>query len=188
VKIFGYIFWLMGARFSPISTSSRRNDLLVEIGADMDPTNTTERFEIAGKALGEARRRNREEDFAIIIEGPKDKAALILLGFEGPIEVVNRGWGMDKLAAYLYETYGTRTDDRRSTMTLLMDWDRTGGKLQANLRRRLESFDVMIDEELRKVLMRALKPETRVVESLGGLAEALMPHMDIETTIRKEFE
>jgi len=73
-------------------------------------------------------------------------------------------------------------------MTLLMDWDRTGGKLQANLRRRLESFDVMIDEELRKVLMRALKPETRVVESLGGLAEALMPHMDIETTIRKEFE
>ena len=154
----------------------------------MDPTNTIERFETAGKALGEARRRNREDGFAIIVEGPRDKAALLRLGFSGPIEVVNRGWGMDKLAAYLYQTYGTRTDDRRSTMTLLMDWDRTGGKLQANLRRRLESFDVMIDEELRSVLMRALKPETRVVESLGGLAGALVPYMDLVAILRKEDE
>jgi len=152
----------------------------------MDPTNSIERFEIAGKALGEARHRNREEDFAIIVEGPRDKAALLRLGFEGPIEVVNRGWGMDRFAAYLYETYGTRTSDRKSTMTLLMDWDRTGGKLQANLRRRLESFDVLIDEELRKVLMKTLKPETRVVESLGGLVGALAPHMEIETTLRQE--
>jgi len=151
----------------------------------MDPTNTIERFETAGKALGEARHRNREEGFAVIVEGPRDKAALIRLGFEGPIEVVNRGWGMDKLVAYLYETYGTRTSERRSTMTLLMDWDRTGGKLQANLRRRLESFDVMIDENLRKVLMKALKPETRVVESLGSLAGALAPYMEIESTIRQ---
>ena len=100
----------------------------------MDPTNSIERFEIAGKALGEARHRNREDGFAIIVEGPRDKAALLRLGFEGPIEVVNRGWGMDRFTAYLYETYGTRTSDRKSTMTLLMDWDRTGGKLQANLR------------------------------------------------------
>ena len=63
-----------------------------------------------------------------------------------------------------------------------MDWDRTGGKLQANLRRRLESFDVMIDEELRKVLMRTLKPETRVVEI--GLAGALVPHMDVNALLR----
>ena len=154
----------------------------------MDPTNSTERFEIAGKALGEARHRNREEGFAIIVEGPRDKAALLRLGFEGPIEVVNRGWGMDKFAAYLYETYGTRTSERTSTMTLLMDWDRTGGKLQSNLRRRLESFDVMIDEELRKNLMKTLKPETRVVESLGGLAGALVPHMDMEAIIRQDEE
>ena len=158
------------------------------LGALMDPTNTIERFQSAGKALGEARYRNREEGFAIIVEGPRDKAALLQLGFVGPIEVVNRGWGMDRLAAYLYETYGTRTSDRRSTMTLLMDWDRTGGKLQSNLRRRLESFDVMIDENLRKVLMKALKPETRVVESLGGLAGALVPYMDLEATIRNKQE
>jgi len=169
-----------------IHTSSRRASPVPQTGARMDPTNTIERFQSAGKALGEARYRNREEGFAIVVEGPRDKAALLQLGFVGPIEVVNRGWGMDRLAAYLYETYGTRTDDRRSTMTLLMDWDRTGGKLQSNLRRRLESFDVMIDETLRKVLMRALKPETRVVESLGGLAGALVPYMDLEATIRQD--
>ncbi len=167
-------------------TSSRRIVRFAGIGAPMDPTNTIERFESAGKALGEARRRNREDGFAIIVEGPRDKAALLRLGFDGPIEVVNRGWGMDRLVAYLYETYGTRTTDRRSTMTLLMDWDRTGGKLQANLRRRLESFDVMIDEDLRKVLMKSLKPETRVVESLGGLAGALVPHMDLVALLRNE--
>ena len=145
--------------------------------------NTTERFEKAGKALGAARHRNREEGFAIIIEGPRDKIALKRLGFTGPLEVVNRGWGMDRFVAYLYETYGTRTDDRQATMTLLMDWDRTGGRLQANLRRRLESFDVQIDEELRRVLMKTLKPETRVVESLGGLAGALMPHMGVDSPL-----
>ena len=161
-------------------------ELSAQRGNAMDPTNAIERFEVAGKALGEARHRNREEGFAIIVEGPRDKIALQRLGFEGPIEVVNRGWGMDRLVAYLYETYGTRTKDRRSTMTLLMDWDRTGGKLQANLRRRLESFDVLIDEDLRKVLMKALKPETRVVESLGGLSGALAPYMSMTSILRQD--
>lgn len=148
--------------------------------------NTIERFQRAGKALGVARQRNCDEGFAIIIEGPRDKKALKRLGFTGPLEVVNRGWGMDRLIAHLYETYGTRTEDRKATMTLLMDWDRTGGRLQANLRRRLESFDVQIDEELRRVLMKTLKPETRVVESLGGLAGALMPHMGIDEQLTSD--
>ena len=34
--------------------------------------------------------------------------------------------------------------------------------------------------------MRTLKPETRVVESLGGLAGALVPHMDMVALIRKD--
>ncbi len=160
-------------------TCPRGIALLDDLGAKMDPTNTIERFETAGKALGEARRRNREEGFAIIVEGPRDKIALHRLGFDGPIEVVNRGWGMDKLTAYLYETYGTRTADRRSTMTLLMDWDRTGGRLQTTIRRNLESLDVRFGEDLRSTLMRCLKPETRVVEGLSGLIDALGPLVDM---------
>ena len=46
------------------------------------------------------------------------------------------------------------------------------------LRRKLESMDVKISEELRNVLMRALKPETRVLESLKGMAYDLGPFID----------
>jgi 5S rRNA maturation endonuclease (ribonuclease M5) len=59
-----------------------------------------------------------------------------------------------------------------------MDWDRTGGRLQSELRRRMEGMDIKISEELRQVLMKALKPETRVVESLRGMAYELGPFID----------
>ena len=64
-------------------------------------------------------------------------------------------------------------------MIVLMDWDRTGGRLQANIRRNLESLDVGFDEQLRSVLMRCLKPETRVVEGLSGLVDVLGPLVDM---------
>ena len=59
-----------------------------------------------------------------------------------------------------------------------MDWDRTGGRLQSELRRRMEGMDIKISEELRRVLMKALKPETRVVESLRAMAYELGPFID----------
>ena len=39
-------------------------------------------------------------------------------------------------------------------------------------------MDIKISEDLRKVLMKALKPETRVVESLRGMAHELGPFVD----------
>ena len=42
-----------------------------------------------------------------------------------------------------------------------------------NRLRRLEAFDVKVDEEIRRVLMRCLKPETRTVEGLSGLIDVL---------------
>ena len=101
--------------------------------------NTIERFQKAGKALGVARQRNGDEGFAIIIEGPRDKIALKRLGFTGPLEVVNRGWGMDRFIAYLYETYGTRTDDRKATMTLPEKRTTASQAKAARERRRLRS-------------------------------------------------
>ena len=68
------------------------------------------RFTNAGQAIGEARRRNRLNDWPIIVEGPRDRRALIALGFTGPIEVLNRGWTIERVVAYLYESYGTRND------------------------------------------------------------------------------
>ena len=112
------------------------------------------RFRSAGKALAEARILNRTADWPVLVEGKRDKLALSVLGFTGPIEVLNRGWPLERLVAYLYETYGPRRPDGGPSICVLMDWDRTGGRLQNELRRRLEGMDVKISEALRTVLMR----------------------------------
>jgi len=132
------------------------------------------RFTNAGQALGEARRRNRLHNWPIIVEGQRDKRALESLGFVGPIEMLNRGWTIERVVAYLYETYGTRNNSvGGSSVCLLMDWDRTGGRLQRKLAILLEGFDMMVDQEIRVVLQKNLKPETRVLESLHGMADRL---------------
>ena len=141
--------------------------------------NAAERFEIAGFALGEARAKNRH-GWPVIIEGKRDRYALEALEFTGPIEVLNRGWGLDRFIAYLYETYGTRDAQGGASMCLLMDWDRTGGRLQKSLTERLEAMDVKVCDALRNQLLKALKPETRVVESLKSLAVDLLPFIDME--------
>ena len=141
--------------------------------------NAAERFEIAGFALGEARAKNRH-GWPVIIEGKRDRYALEALDFTGPIEVLNRGWGLDRFIAYLYETYGTRDAQGGPSMCLLMYWDRTGGRLQKSLTERLEAMDVKVCDALRNQLLKALKPETRVVESLKGLAVDLLPFIDME--------
>ena len=109
----------------------------------------------------------------ILVEGPRDVAALRALGLLGPFEVVNRGWDVSRRIAHLVETYGPRGSDGGPALHLLMDWDRTGGRLQTTFRRRLEAFDVKVDEEVRRVLMRCLKPETRTVEGMSGLIDIL---------------
>ena len=137
------------------------------------------RFRLAGEALANARVLNRTLDWPILVEGKRDKMALTALGFSGPIEMLNRGWPLERLVAHLYETYGVRRPaDNGPSLCVLMDWDRTGGRLQSELRRRLEGMDVKISEEPRTVLMKALKPETRVVESLRGMAYELLPFID----------
>ena len=142
--------------------------------------NAAERFAIAGMALGEARQKNRELHWPIIIEGKRDRTALQALHFTGPIEVLNRGWGLDRFITYLYEQYGIRGTDGGPSICLLMDWDRTGGRLQKTLTQRLESLDVKVCHELRNQLLKALKPETRVVESLKSLAVDLLPFVEQE--------
>ena len=94
--------------------------------------------------------------------------------------MLNRGWPVDDVLVHLVETYGRRSEvDRGPSIIVLMDWDRTGGRLQSTIRRNLESLDVRFDEDLRMTLMRCLKPETRVVEGLSGLVDALAPLVDM---------
>ncbi|MDA7846282.1 hypothetical protein N9A87_04475, partial [Euryarchaeota archaeon] len=54
------------------------------------------RFRSAGEALAEARRLNRIANWPVLVEGKRDKLALSVLGFAGPIEVLNRGWPLER--------------------------------------------------------------------------------------------
>ncbi len=149
-------------------------------GPGRGSSNAEERWHKAAQALASARQRNREAHVAVLVEGRRDRLALERLGFTGPIEVLNRGWPVDDVLVYVLEHYGrTSTIDHGPSIVLLMDWDRTGGRLQAQCRRNLESLDVRFDESLRSMLTVCLKPETRVVEGLSGLIDVLLPLVDM---------
>ena len=80
--------------------------------------------------------------------------------------------------AYLHSTYGVRNlVDGQGSIIVLMDWDRTGRRLQKSIRERLESLDVNIDENLRTELMKTMKPEGRTVESLRPHVASLLSEM-----------
>ena len=149
-----------------------------------DANNGEERKRVAAEVLAEARRRNRPVELGgsgcpVLIEGKKDKDALLSLLFEGELELVNRGWSLEKLAGWFSQRLQHKNPiDAKESIILLMDWDRTGGRLQNDLRRRLRAFDISVDEHTRQTLMRALKPETRVVEDLHSMAEELLPLLD----------
>ena len=147
--------------------------------------NRDARYTTAGRALGEARIRNRPTASGgcgcpIIVEGRNDRIALESMGFIGPTEQVNRGWDQSRFVTYIFETYGILNKvDQGASVILLMDWDRTGGRLQRKIGERLEAFGMKIDHETRMDLVRAMKPEGRTVEGLKPHAEKLRPYIDM---------
>jgi 5S rRNA maturation endonuclease (ribonuclease M5) len=115
----------------------------------------------------------------VLVEGLKDERALRGLDFSGPIELVNRGWSMPKLCAYLYEKYGCQNKiDGGAAIILLMDWDRTGGKIQRELIRRLDAYGIEMSLEPRKTLGRFFSSEIKVVEGLRRFTDELLLLMD----------
>ena len=141
------------------------------------------RFRAAAKAIAASIRRNRSgegnPDCPILVEGLRDEKALRALGFTGIVERVNRGWDRSRLVAYLHETYGTRNIiDKRPALILLMDWDRTGGRLQTALRDQLMAMDMPVDEDLITVLLKVMKPEARTIEALAPHSRNLNPMIE----------
>ncbi len=119
--------------------------------------NREERHRLAHRALEECIESNAT-GIPVLVEGLRDEKALKELGFTGPIEKVNRGWPIDRVAVYISETY--------SGCIVLMDWDRTGGRLQRRLMDLLLSMDFKPNDECRRVLSKAMKPDTLCVEDL----------------------
>ncbi|MBT6972514.1 MAG: hypothetical protein HOA04_05355 [Euryarchaeota archaeon] len=148
--------------------------------------NKSERFRLAAQALAVARIRNRS-GIPILVEGQKDRRALQALDFTGPMELANRGWPMERLAGWFAEhLQNDKPKDGKAPLILLMDWDRTGGRLQSDLRRRLQALDIQVDEELRRVLSKVLKPETRVVESLYSMVDELLEQIELFDYLEEE--
>ena len=146
--------------------------------------NRNERYTSAARALGHARIRNRPTrkggcGCPVIVEGRKDRLALESIGFTGKIEQVNRGWDQSRFVAFIFEKYGIFNKvDQGSSVILLMDWDRTGGRLQRKIGERLEAFGMKVDHETRMELVHSMKPEGKTVEGLKSHAEILRPYID----------
>ena len=139
------------------------------------------RFEKAALALASCIIRNRNPSqggagIPVVVEGNRDEETLRALGFTGTIEKVNRGWDRSRLIAYLHSEYCFEPSiDGSPSVILLMDWDRTGGRIQTSIRDRLMAMDCPVDEDLRNTLLRAMKPEGRTVESLLAHVPSLHP-------------
>ena len=116
-----------------------------------------QRYALAYRAL-EAGIEQNAEGSVILVEGKRDEIALRNLGFTGPIEKLNRGWTVDRVVVYIVETYGE--------CMVLMDWDRTGGRLQKKLMDLMIGLDIKPSDELRRALSKAMKPDTMCVEAL----------------------
>ncbi len=133
--------------------------------------NREERFTLASESLGDARTLNRS-GIVILVEGKRDVQALRSLGFSGPIEQLNRGWPVDRVAVFLAEEF-------ENPPIILMDWDRTGGRLQRTLVEALLSLDVKVDDEPRRTLSKSMRPDTLCVEDLDVFVEEILPKMNL---------
>ncbi len=142
----------------------------------MEPTHSKSWLLQIVKAL-EISREINIQGLPILVEGKRDKDILLKLGFSGPIEILNRGWDLDKLVVYLLEKYDNSNTLKVPIIALLMDWDRTGGSLQRKLRNNFLSMDRTVDEKLRKELIRLLNGRTKTVEGMKFILDELITLM-----------
>lgn len=112
----------------------------------------------------------------ILVEGEKDRRALVRLGLTSPIALVHQGQRLPALAQ--------RLTDRYSRAVVLTDWDRKGGQLAERLTELLGGAGVAIDRDVRQRLARVLRGEvvhveglfrwaTHLAESVGATVAAL---------------
>tara|TARA_X000000368_G_scaffold169125_1_gene133433 strand:+ start:1820 stop:2260 length:441 start_codon:yes stop_codon:yes gene_type:complete len=114
----------------------------------------------------------------LLVEGRRDKELLLELGFKGSIEILNRGVTLESLATQMLEKYNSSKRDKEPLISILMDWDRTGDRLQKKLTQIFNSMDVTIDVTLRKNLIKSLNGRTKTVEGFRFLLEELLELMD----------
>lgn len=94
----------------------------------------------------------------ILVEGTRDRSALVGLGVRAPIRIVHGGLSLADLAASL--------TGRSRRVVILTDWDRSGGQLAHRLEMLVGDGRHRVDLETRRDLARALRGELVHVEGL----------------------
>ena len=105
------------------------------------PSKFSKKWLIKIASAFEISKEKNREGLPILVEGKRDKDFLLELGFSGTIEVLNRGWSLEKLAIYLLEKNQVISENKKPMLSILMDWDRTGEKLQKKLVQIFSSMD-----------------------------------------------
>jgi len=124
--------------------------------------NDEERLEALEKVLSAL----DERDETIIVEGQRDEAALRVLGVGAPVVQVQTARGVTRLAERL-----ARAGIRR--VVVLVDWDRTGGRVARLLADALPANGIAADLACRREVARLAKKGTRAVEELPAFMAAL---------------
>ncbi len=107
----------------------------------------------------------------VLVEGEKDRRALVRLGLSSPIALVHQGQRLPTIAQALAAHH--------KRAIVLTDWDRKGGQLAERLSELLEGADIEVNRETRQRLARVLRGElvhveglyrwaTHLAESVGG--------------------
>lgn len=96
----------------------------------------------------------------IVVEGPRDRDALIALGISQEIIVLNTGRRIIQTCEYIASKHYKK-------VVILTDYDKTGGKLAGILKSNLRSMGIKYDLEYRKRIF-MLAVGVRCVEKLPG--------------------
>ena len=95
----------------------------------------------------------------ILVEGKRDREALIGLGVHSEIYVINDGKSVVETSEIISRRY--------RSVVILTDWDRTGGRLARAFAEQFVSLGVDYSLEERKELAFLCKKEIKDVESLA---------------------
>ena len=110
-------------------------------------------------------------DEVVLVEGVRDERALRDLGLQGPIDLVNRG------ASILERAEQIASHHRR--VIVLVDWDRTGGRLARRLQDTLQRHGVHCDIRHRRDIATLTAREATTVEELPGFLRRLRERVGV---------
>jgi len=130
--------------------------------------NDEQRLERLEEEIGELR--ELAVDHIIIVEGIRDKKALIALGLNATFMMVQQEGGPIRIAESIYE--------KKRKAVILTDWDDKGDIIATELKRNLSALCVPFDMSVRSRLKDICVKDIKDVESIDSLHERLSKNED----------